>query len=1725
MVNISQPPLAPDVFVPDAAKVAEISARQLYTAGMTHLGQSPNPQLVSEGIAAGATTDLAQSFTDPQLAPYAQSQPQGLGKAPAGPHNGPGQPGSTLDHFNWDTYWKQMHSYLQDNQAWQKFGEIPQFNFGYIQGVQNAGPDAGKKWQSMLQDRGFLAQNHSVDGSWDADTKTAMQGFYASMALPVALYGKDPAAKNQASLFLQRYTGINATDLANQKRNDPQFQSQVVEGWTMTQGPDRQRDAIHDFVDQFGSENVPQVIQDIANPGTGEEVQQTAWSMASGLLGLPSMLAAKVSGKEDFIGDWFKANSPDAIQVEQRIQPQLTEADKQMLDPALKQLSASQGFSPFNWYTQHINNVVLSGVYTFEDLAHGKATNPFDSLDQSSELGKRVTAHHDDLMGGLFGDQWVKDHPTAGMFGNLIAGIADDPLSWMGGEGVAAGEAGGLALAGESTAAKAANLAKQTTGVASRLTILPVKAAVAGAKLLAHPRTMADAASPALKKLAEETWAPRAATQRAAVDGILKVVPDGNEGTVAELLGVANGAYRAEPEIKKAIDEIMQGADANRIRALMNSTFSHKWQGTHNTFNRIAAQESLLPDLMRKKSEGFLGALRANGSFRASGVEFGFDDANIYQSARDIQERLAILGARETKSMGKTLDKESGKMVPHEIPGIHDIMGQFWKAEDKNIWFDEQLPHIYDTILKGAAKDGEEPLTVAKIRELEQSHNRGRNFAGFKNKGLHSALGGGVERPTYLLTPKGDVFNAKEESVYFAQGGHLVDAMGEISASLDDLISKSIRSVQSKNPKMTPEAAEAEAMKTYATEIDYEKGRLAELQKRVDDMRPGPAMTGQQANKAVAPFTAYGAVVAMHPHLSRLEDVQSALRLDAVTSAWKGLALMRPATSARMLFADDTMRTAAHLADNGAPIHGVMAAVGGTLKGLAAPLALMARGAENKLGRVAANKGVAKFGAVKDETGAVTYTDKAVKYLAAADEIVRDKLGGLNTLKLFRDSDGGNWVAMAPHMPGYTQGLIDTTKVMHNSPEIMAWAKAEAKYKGSGLKALQQAYKDKVGGTAEIIKKYEADVADYADKMNQYMLDFVREPGLLDMLASGKVDEAAVMKMVKNNNIAKRLPNVGARNSTAMAANSVVDAMAQGPGKLFHAISTPMISAARADNFMRLRVDYFNRIKKAHPEWAGQEDMMQRLADGDAAQWMQNSLYQGQRTIAGQVARNVFPFGGATTNMARFWMTEAKAHPWMWDPGTRALLGAEASGSAPSTNKTTGIGENVLSALGFSGSDGLNVDFSHATFLSSDGIASFVPGFGPIFAPLAAQADKNQLVHDVLREIPGLRDQMDTVDKGTTLIPSFIGTDVNALSEATTGRSIEGPLGLGVNSDQNDQAIDNKYKQLLTDYQNGKMDHAPTRDDAVKSLGRDQLAGGVLGAVAPINPTITDQRKAAITTATSQMRSATNPAAQAKVLADNPDVAPYLKYIDRNTTLAEKDALANDPATSWVVTYAQSNTETDDPSVAKPSNLTDYDTALSLGNLKVLGVDGLSAKITKSRNYSAGWAKYQTDVVDVENNFLAQNGVTKTSKAYRDFSKQVIEPVLQGIADNNPDWYGQFVASRSQPKDILGMELKTQPLRSLQTWEVIPQSAALETPKTQMWRQALVYRDWAAGKINQISSSHGSTADKDAIMKVLQADLAGLEKQNPQFGDELKLYEFNKWQDVVNEQVQAKNGY
>lgn len=680
-------------------------------------------------------------------------------------------------------------------------------------------------------------------------------------------------------------------------------------------------------------------------------------------------------------------------------------------------------------------------------------------------------------------------------------------------------------------------------------------------------------------------------------------------------------------------------------------------------------------------------------------------------------------------------------------------------------------------------------------------------------------------------------------------------------------------------------------------------------------------------------------------------------------------------------------------------------------------------------------------------------------------------------------------------------------------------------------------------GVAEI-RRLHPNVDAHAALLHEFLQAHMEQPELKDMWLNGAADTQKIRDLshAHAHDGTQPMPVIFAPRNTLTAQHFILKTLNKYPQWMFDKKLSPMIAAARDTGLLAMKKQFSSDLAtfyKGRADWT--PDKIDDEAISLAYEWSQRNMYMGQRTMLGSSLRNVFPFWGATANMARFYMREALSHPYSGDATLRLAKWSQDQQSSKQQYATGGQG--FLALMGFTGGDALSIDPFHSFFLTSDGVDSFVPGSGPWVNLITSFVPGHQAVAEALANTP-LSGEFGLDSKtgaAAPIIPWLGQLLTGAADTATAALGNTAPVNLGPLGESVDAQTQQEDELIRQREEQGQPVKPGDEANILSEVGRKFLLEGALRWATPLTPSIVNQPGQTLTNALNAFNSATSttekdslvaaelkvtpeayqsaianqtvPQLLAKAPKDSPAVA--MAYFDSNVTAEQRDIIGAEHP--WVTAYAQSFYDRPiDPETGKPQQTTlgQFNTDLASGGISLENATTYINKIQTARQIQQGWL-----AVDQLNNakyaFMRQNGLTTQSSLYKQWDQEVYQPALVNIANSHPAWNTQFGSGGSSGTTLSAEANRTSALRTVMSLNVIPQDPAFETTSSTLWRQALVWRDQASQQIAAMQMGTHSTAEVQLVMDGLQQRLAWLGQQDPTFAQQLDGYSFGKWEDVV----------
>jgi hypothetical protein len=1709
----------------------ESAAQQISSASYTSYGALPNPQAVYEAAQTGATATLAQLalMGTPEYAAELTGSPAGgqvsqtpfpvtQAQTPAQATGNPGVYGPAPTA-------KQQQQSIQSsgNSQWAALGSVPSTNLAWMQSIEDSkNPSQIKQWQTMLSANGggFYGPktgNH-ITGTWNSTTDTAaLQGFLIARFMPDALYSSDSTKATNASQFLSAL-GVDTTAM-QQNMRDPTFQASVSQQWMMAQGPSSAQttNSLQQYADTYGYSALPTAYQAIVRPDPLRSIRDGLMNLpVVGLLNDVPLLSGGfhaavnlLTGNLDFAHLTADPRSQEAQTVKTQMQAltKMTPTDLQNMAPLLQSVANDSGFMGFmdSWDHDRNSFILDVGSTLVNGFTKGKWENPFDPTSSSNIWAQ---AHADDMAGVLFGDQWAQNNPVLAGLANFVINTADDPTSYIG----LLGKLPMLSMAQQmGTASK---ILDDTSGPA-----LGLRSLFGTLKAPETRKVWGDLAGNGMKEKSADGWMKTA--RESVKSGKLSTI-DAAEGFAIPKVGsTAAAKYALVQKILTAPD------DATARDLMMNGDkeagtlgFGHQvlsGRAVYNTHANWAA-------VAKAASGGKLNHMRAIGAIPELA-----DDAVITDPVKTLanfRDRALVAGMTPGEygplsekladaTMGKAGDVEGG------MAAIKDYEAAIFKSlETKH----------------GVTKD-----MLDKVR--------GYRYA---SKGAQAPISD--EKNVFAPDPTAkSSADAKEVSTGARGTG-------------DDRV----------NAAQTIQDIEHE-IKTLQGVAKPDDPHLLNLQNQLTQLqRPVPMLTTQLADLYRFPYTPYEMLVARSPVMRGLEKTQAAVRADAIQSVWKRWAIGRISSAFRITLGDDTIRPVTMLIGAGHPITGFRLLGSSILKsiGLGYDPTALAAAAARKIpgvkGVVGARTGVARSRVLNQLETILEKNPEAMQLMQHYGQFVNETIP--HAFQAFHPTD-----------PGYAQALHHViNNILAPDPLVQSWLKG---YEADGLSGARQSLEDLVKSstakgaendpvTAKVaswLKVQNGDISDahmqaVLNRWHSYASGLFRNDQIRKW-TGGSADIKKVQGLVKNeaNLNASTLPVISSRLENGYAQNVLGGGLTKFPQLIFNEITKPMVDSARANGFMSVKDLYEKSIRdyyKGSSTEAGADyaTQVEREATSQAVDWMLNNTYQGGRSMVGGALRNVMPFYGATANLDRFIWRQAMAHPVVGVAATNAMNASEEAQVNTTAPALTG-GSGFMAMLGFGGGEGIQFNPMNAFFLTADGLGSVIPGTGPVFTPLwKGISSVSPGLTQLLSTIPGISQEIDwSSGQAQPLFPAI--SDVlqgAAMGIFGTGNVVTNTLenlpGIGLGSDKINTLMSEKIQQEDRDKSGSGPGGTVTQSDeqgVARQVGYDLAAQGTAQFLAPVSPEVKDvagqqiqqqmdtyraattdtQKDAAITSAlgvsqkawTAALDQTPGAASVADLVAKHPDSAGALMaYNDSRVSSDMRDAIQE--AAPWVVSSAAGKYQY--TSTQTVGDLSQWDLMRNMGDINTLQPFGnqntFLSKVTDERQVNNAWLQYD-QLKNLEYSMMAQNGWSTQSPMYTAWNDAVMQPALVNMETEFPAWAKKF-GGGGGGTSASSVAQASVPLRTLQTWEAIPQNPDFENQTSVSWRNAMVARDQAASMIYQLNQTGGSPTETQMVMTQLQQTLQQLASDDPQFASQIAGYTFGKWEDVVNLEADEQLG-
>ena len=1637
------------------AQTAETQAQQITSASLSAYGSLPNPQVALEAITTGATPTIASMIQAGN--PLFQAE---LAGAPAGqdalstPY--PQVPSKINDPTT--SLWQaptaqEQKNTLSSSPGWKSFGTAPEMNFAWMQQQSGGSPASIKKWQNQLSKQGFYAGGpYKASGVWDQSTEAAFQSFMIQWATPYALFSTDATTRGNANEFLSGL-GVDAPTLETSIGRDPTTLAQIAQGWMAAQGPDSGQDQKAEL------QNYADKFGTAALPDSYQAILQTnlGQTVRDTMASLPFVENIPgISGAYNIAANLLTGNVGDL--AHSAMDPRAARAQQIKTEETQQDKLSGADVENLNPALQQVadDSGFLGFMSSYDNARTTTILTVFDMFKDfaTGNAGKNMNPF-DPLSTPRIEAAAANDNMASGIFG---AGWAADNPGW----------------------ATFFNLAANTLD--DPTSYLPLIGELSAVEKVNGIRTVSRVIG-------------KAAARESFNDGITEV---GRMGINQGFFSAARKAY-AQPGSRGL-------ADATRMFGLSGA-------GGANDVRKLRLVQQMMEEPDDTKAWDLFQHGK-QGDPNTDDIGFGYlanSGKGLYNSR---SAWTALTQVKSAKTLGK-LRAVGGFNISTDWDALNDPIGtgQFFDnlaviAGVKS----EEIKPLIDTYMKAAADDPDNVMKAAHAVEDAIKSNY------LKNNGLNEAA-----FTKWLGDASAKVVSYAPDPITGTETSQVLRATGK-----DETETRAAQAVLNKR--------QVDLKTLQATGASPDD--IAAAQARIDEIaRPAPGLTTQLGSEYTFPWSPFDMVVYKNPAFRNIVKFQRWSGIDKTMDAWRRLTIGRISSAMRMDIGDDMIRPFTMLVAQGHPVAGFQYLT----QSIAKMAGLLVPGVRGKI-----QQGLDEFLEINPEARRMLQT-----------------VG-----KTMQETNTDIWNTVEPTGVGYAQGLrADLENQWSQDPMAQAWLKAAPGEEKATLKTfLKESEDPKVKAWIKSRNmNMDDDLFNYqVDSAHDFMNTYFRNPTLRKMAATGRVSQKQLEKLVHDNasNPAGALPIIKMRSNAPFAQNQVARWASKGPEQVFEKFTGPMINSARSGGFMKIKGLYAQQMRKYfkdEPRFGTQafEDSIDRESTSRAIDWIQNNTYQGTRSVMGASLRNVFPFYGATANMDKFYAKQAAVSPFVGSTIMHTLAGVQASESATQQNTNPGmVGlQGILAHMGFGAGEGLQINPLHAFFLTGDGIGSMVPGTGPIFAPLWTAASmlgqgNTQFAQILADVIPGAAEQIDyNTGQAKPQFP-FLAELLTGLSMEATGQNLIPSIpGLTESGD----TVNSQVNSAIQEYERstGKaLDPKDPNYDSIMSglnrqVGRDDLLQSAASFTLPVSPEVVNDQQLNTANNLDTWRAQTTAAGQDKVmLANMPGVtsaqwqaalaqtagaptvvdlvqkagpnsdAALMAYDDSRVSEADRDAIAN--AFPWVVSASTSKYATSNlgPSeTERPFDLPQWQLMRSNGDITSLSPDQFVGQIANERDINTGWLEYD-NLKDQEYQAMQQNGWTTNSPQYTAWNAAYFQPQLQSIGTNHPAWDKQFGSGGGTTAADLANQ--TRALRTLQTWEVLPQHSDFENSQTVLWRNAIQLRDNAAGQIYALKQGGGSTAEQELVMAAFQSQLAALASEDPTFADQLGGFRFSQWQDIVD---------
>jgi len=1668
----------PSQLTSDQINQLDQQATQLNQASQQGYGVAINPQLATEALMTQSTAPISYqaALGDPSLQGVISSQPVGDSQFTAKsvpPPNNLFQSPVDFNPSQYQNYVQIMKNNDMDN-SFESMGEAPMANLGWMNSIFTGDPATVKKWQAFLASKGFYQQydqngnivgKGAVDGYDSPDFQNAFKQWATAYFLPQALFSRDPQEQMTAEQFLSGLN-IDVSALAQTMSYNPAQRTKVVDAWLQAQGPDGGSvHALDAFANHFGSSALPDQLNHLRGDG---------------LFGSIGSLLGHVPGIGNILG-----TTPEDLEKK------LTPAEQQAMAPVLQNAHNNTGFlGTIGGILSLPSKVGVTAGMFFGDALHGKIDNPFDSAVQG-----RVQKFVDDPLTEMFGANFAKENPFLHTIGNIVMNVADDPLTYL----PIVGEVGMAEKIGKG-AEDAAAAGRKTIGTLGRAHLAgSLRTQYMGRAL--RPTSVWDfIKNPDLKRAMATITDPFGSAQQDVARMFTRTAADGSPLVSHGMARRILNDYSEESTSK--VDDLLKVAktgDPAQVLAFLRDPangWAHKLIDLGFLSNRNEYHKIL--NNFDKLSQGkALHIWNTTHMQDHPGLVSGRQPAEAMEAASN----LAMTAGMDAKSVADFEDKFWHASVDDWSRGR--VFNEFMDAVKQKMDSDPALKGIAAWKQKLYSRGAQRAQKIL----YAVPHEPGAEGVNLSTRKTATRFTKDVEGgPTAKsLNNIADTYRLAIQSTqqkWSDEVNAAARAIGQGAPLSDDLRKQAI----AQSPQLRSQAI------VYDNIISESQKALTDMEEQfggkaggVAQTEAAPLLASQTHEWYHMPYTASEVMAYKNPALRNLELFQRRLPFDNAMKVWKMLVLAKPSTYYHILVGDETSR-----------FH----------------INLLLNDPETWLNYTKSQ--FKEHGADLEKYVQDMPPDLAMNYYALIHS-------GVKNFQVFNPGDGSDYLRSLSHLAKNHYGTQQVVKTWGKA--VKQAAKNGEDWNAAGRQAIEDFLADPTnseaqtlrqmvnikGVTAESIRKD----PNFEPKVESLLSDFRGfshfDPNdkdrqhVINWMMNGNVNEGKFkeleQKQLSDPSQPYLLPQIQGRPAH-------IDTGQNWPSQQldrWHEWQQAHITKARARGWYFQYQRERKRIRSYYDNVGSplDEPILSRMANQSASQWVKKNTYQGARSAAGSELRSVAPFWGATTNADKFYLRTMVEHPEVAFPALQGLQGITQAEQQPGGLEFSIPGSGwLLSKLGMASGDSMSFDPFSAFFLTREGLGGFMPGMGPVFN--FAMNFTPQGVQDGLAQFPG----MQYISQGNTMLPwaEEVLSGLQQVTGVAGGQGIEAPF-LGRQTGYYQKKIDEKLRQMEADWeQSGRKGQAPTIQDAERDLGVQRLGQGVAGFLSPFGIYPQNDTQNEIYSAEQEWDPNMTADQKQQFFDKYSQVADYFRYLDPGTpeqptsgSLSKAEILQRSP---WVEAYT---TGTGISNVSSKATIADtqaqYKADVESGAISTMDPVAYLTKVRQREETDQAWNSYDRLQASYQQ-YLQETGAATSSPQVAMWKKENYDPVLQALVQQYPDWGNQFVkqTSTTQP----GLDVRSEPFYSAESFNVLPFNQALETSSTVLWRAALIRQQQAVSALQQVIQAGGPQSEKDLILNGLAQQLDQLAQQDPTFASQISRYRYSSLDDLLTYQAQQK---